>query len=110
MWAAIKLGDTVEVINASTGQVLDTYFSLSWRRHRAWEESRLKGQQRKKIDYIYTKQNSHSMGAAFVSKKQLSIAKGATRLFIDGRFDWILAPMGDKGIRVYAGTFKRGPR
>lgn len=63
-----SLGDTIEVINPTNGVTLTTlfglYFGESFGREALLSAS---GKQMKRIEYLYTDQNSHSIGSALLT-------------------------------------------
>ena len=63
-----SLGDTIDVINRTNGVVLKTlfglYFGESFGRQSLVSTSH---KQMKRIEYIYTDQNDHSLGSAFLT-------------------------------------------
>jgi hypothetical protein len=103
------LGDTIDVVDASNGQVLDTlfgfYFGQDFGR---MSLTNTNGTQHKRLDYIYTKQNSHSLGSAVVTKSTLTDRKGNARLFIQGQMQYLVTPKGNEGQRICTATFTTG--
>src|SRR5579859_863793 len=63
-----ELGDTIDVINrtngATVGTIFGLYFGESFGRMALLSGS---GKQMKRIEYIYTDQNSHSLGRALLT-------------------------------------------
>jgi hypothetical protein len=99
-------GDTVDIVNSSTGVVVDTlfgfYFGESFGRQAITNAA---GNIVKRLDYIYTKQNDHSLGNALVTKTYSS--NRPTR--ISGTMNWVVTPTGTKGTKICNGTFSVGP-
>lgn len=104
-----ELGDTIEIVDAQTGRTLDTIFGLYF--GEAIGRVALKdgtGTEEKRIDYIYTRQNSHSMGAANVTKRRLSVNSGVPRTFVMGTMTYVWAAEGSTGVRFCTGSFRTG--
>ncbi len=108
-----SFGDTVDIVNTSTGQVLDTllgfYFSQSF--SRVGITNALDTEERR-IDYLYTDQDAHSMGAASVHRTYSTVGRGSSasqRIRIQGRMDWVGAASASQGgPRLYSGNFYTG--
>jgi len=59
----------------------------------------------RRVDYIYTSQNSHSMGASFTTKRFITDKTGAVHTTIDGQMEWIVNPVGNSNTKVCTATF-----
>jgi hypothetical protein len=113
-----QLGDTIEVISNATGQTLTTefafYFGSDGALGRTAVTNQLQTQQRR-VDYIYTFDNStytyanpDSIGAAFTSKSLVKQGK-ATNAVITGTMSWDAQPTEpNAGPIVCVGTFSLG--
>jgi hypothetical protein len=111
-------GDTVDVISNSTGQTLTTefgfYFGSDAALGRTAVTNLLQTQQRR-VDYIYTfdnstytYNNSDSVGAAFTLKSLVNYGK-ITNAIINGTISWNVTPTGtDTRPVVCVGTFSLG--
>ena len=113
-----QLGDTVEVIQNATGQILTTefgfYFGSDGALGRTAVTNLLQTQQRR-VDYIYTfddstytYENGDSVGAAFTYRAFVKEGK-ITNAVINGIMSWDVIPSGttNKPI-VCMGTFSLG--
>lgn len=86
------LGDTIEVINRTTGATLTTlfglYFGESFGRESLLSASR---QQMRRIEYIYTDQNSHSLGSALLTDYFFLDGSGHTNsIYVLGQMQYLL--------------------
>jgi hypothetical protein len=107
-----EFGDTVDVINRSNGASLDWVFGFYFGEDTALGRMALTNATRteqRRVDYIYTKQNSHSMGAAFVTKRFLTDTNGNVHTTIEGPMQWIVLPQGTNTMKVRTGNFTVGP-
>jgi hypothetical protein len=86
-----SLGDTIEVINTSNGATLTTvfglYFGESFGRESLLSASK---RQMKRIEYVYTDQNSHSLGSAFLTDYFFFDTNGNTNaIYVLGQMQWL---------------------
>ena len=86
-----SLGDTIEVINRTTGVTLTTlfglYFGESFGRESLLSASH---RQMKRIEYVYTSQNSHSLGSAFLTDYFFFDTSGNTNaIYVLGQMQWL---------------------
>ena len=86
-----ELGDTIEVINTTTGATLKTlfglYFGESFGRESLLSASR---RQMKRIEYIYTDQNSHSVGSALLTDYFFLGSNGNTNaIYVLGQMQYL---------------------
>src|ERR1700746_1231887 len=100
-----SFGDTIDVVNASSGAVATTLYGLFFGDDSVQALGRTAltnsiGNQVRRGDYIYTSQNSHSMGASFTSKRFLTDTKGNVHTTIEGQMEWIVNPTGNNGTQV----------
>jgi hypothetical protein len=106
--AANGFGDTLEIVDAKTGAPLDTYLGFYFGEDVSLNRMAITnaaGTQTRRIDYLYTSQNTHSMGAAFVTKRYLRDGAGNTRTTIEGQLHWVVAPTASSGTRICIGSF-----
>ncbi len=87
-----SLGDTIEVINTNTGATLSTpfglYFGESFGREALLSASH---RQMKRIEYIYTDQNSHSLGSVFLTDYYFFDTSGNTNAtYVLGQMQWLI--------------------
>jgi hypothetical protein len=59
----------------------------------------------RRIDFVYTQQNGHSMGSGFLTKRFVTDANGTPRAAIDANLQWIVRPEGTNGTAMCKGTF-----
>lgn len=87
-----SLGDTIEVINRNTGATMTTlfglYFGESFGRESLLSASR---RQMKRIEYIYTDQNSHSLGSVLLTDYYFFDTNGNTNAtYVLGQMQYLL--------------------
>jgi len=87
-----SLGDTIEVINRTNGVTLTTlfglYFGESFGRESLLSASH---RQMKRIEYIYTDQNSHSLGSAFLTDYFFFDTNGRTNaIYVLGQMQYLI--------------------
>jgi len=106
-----SFGNTVDIINRTTGASLNWvygfYFGEDASLGRMALTNRTQTEQRR-VDYIYTQQNSHSMGAAFVTKRFLTDTNGNVHTTIEGPIHWIVLPQGNEPMKIRSGFFTIG--
>lgn len=86
------LGDTIDVINRTNGATLTTlyglYFGESFGRQALLSASH---QQMKRIEYIYTTQNDHSLGSALLTDYFVLDSNGNTNItYVLGQMQWLV--------------------
>lgn len=86
------MGDTIEVINRNNGATLKTlfglYFGESFGRQALLSAS---GKQMKRIEYIYTDQNSHSLGSALLTDYYFLDSNGHTNAtYVLGQMQYLI--------------------
>ncbi len=90
------LGDTIEVINRTNGAPLYTVFGLYFGEDPTLGRAGLvsaSGRQMRRIEYIYTDQNSHSMGSAYLINYFYLDANGNTnKTYVFGNMQWVVLP------------------
>lgn len=111
-------GDVVEVVSTSNGQRLALEFGFWFGADFSLGRSALTNgthTEQRRVDYIYTlddatyiSANSHSSGAAFVTKRFITDTNGVARTTVDGTISWIVLPLGTNGTKVINGTFSLG--
>ncbi|HLX70914.1 MAG TPA: hypothetical protein VKV04_14910 [Verrucomicrobiae bacterium] len=87
-----SLGDTIEVINSNNGTTLTTlyglYFGESFGRQLLISASH---KQMKRLEYVYTDQNSHSLGSALLTDYFFFDNSGNTNAtYVLGQMQWII--------------------
>jgi len=106
-----SFGDTVDIVTTTNGTVLDTLFGYYFGEDQNLGRIALTnstGTEVRRIDYIYTSQNSHSMGATFTTKRYSTNRNGTVHVSISGPMSWIVTPEGTNGQKVCNGTFSIG--
>ena len=110
-------GDTIEILDVNTHQILATLFGLFFGDDASLGRSANTNSTLTEVrreDYIYmfdnttyTYQNSggHSMGASFTTKRFLGDAQANVHTTIDGEMQWIVNPLSGAGTKVIKGTF-----
>jgi hypothetical protein len=105
-----SFGDTIDVVDASTGAVATTLYGLFFGDDSVQALGRTAltnsaASEVRRVDYIYTSQNSHSMGASFTTKRFITDTNGTVHTTIDGQMEWIVNPVGSASTKVYTATF-----
>ena len=100
------LGDTVDVVNSANGQALDTvfgfYFGEAFGRQAVTNAN---GNVVRRLDYIYTKQNDHSLGSALVTKSTVTDKKGTNHVVIQGQIQYVVESTASQPAKICSGTF-----
>jgi hypothetical protein len=86
------LGDTIDVIDRTNGNTLSTlyglYFGESFGRQALLSASH---RQMKRLEYIYTTQNDHSLGSALLTDYYFLDQNGNTNsIYVLGQMQWIV--------------------
>lgn len=107
------LGDTIDVINATNGVVFGTVFGLYFGEDPTLGRAGLAstdGTLTRRIEYIYTYQNSHSLGSALITTRYILDSSGHTnRALIHGPMQYIVMPDNfNPAVKVCLGTFITG--
>jgi hypothetical protein len=104
------MGDTIDVIDRTNGQVLDTlygfYFGTAFARRALYTAN---GKEERRLDYIYTRQAGVALGSATVTKKPVRI-KGGSRLYIGGSMQWIVMPEWENPGQICTAKFTTGAK
>jgi hypothetical protein len=102
------LGDTIDVINrtngATVGTIFGLYFGEDFGRMLLLSKS---GRQMKRIEYIYTDQNSHSLGSALLTDYYFFDSNGHTNnTVISGQVQYLILPNATHdNVQVCSGSF-----
>lgn len=103
-------GDTIDVVSTTNGAVVSTPFGLFFGQDATLGRTALTNGQNTEviqIDYVYTPQNTHSMGAAFVTKKLPTRAHAIPSY--SGPIEWLFIGNGSNTITtVNQGSFTTG--
>jgi hypothetical protein len=104
------LGDTIDVVNASTGATIVNLFGLYFGDDSSLGRSAATNASQtviRRLDYIYTQPNTtytsfntHSMGSAFTTKRILTDTNGVTHYTIEAPMSWIVNPSGTNGTKL----------
>jgi hypothetical protein len=101
-------GDTIDVINTTSGSAT-TLFGFFFGEDASLNRTALTniaGTEIRRVDYLYTRQNSHSMGTGFVTKRYLAAGNGDVRATVDGgQLQWIVLPENGRGPKVGKASF-----
>ncbi len=104
--AGSSFGDTIDVINKTTGATLDTvfgfYFGDSLGRYAMTNTTQTEV---RRVDYIYTKQSQYALGSAFLTKRFTPDASGNTRTTIDAEMHWLVRPDGNNPAKTCTALF-----
>lgn len=101
-----EMGDTIQVVDVSNGNVLGNpigfFFGQDFGRQALHTAN---GLQTRRLDYIYTSQNSHSLGSALISGRWF-VSNGQTnRTVFSGRMQWLVTAEGANSLKVCSGNF-----
>ena len=105
-----SFGDTIDIVDPTSGAVTTTLFGLFFGDDTVQVLGRTAltnstGTLVRRLDYIYTSQNSHSMGASFTAKRFLRDKNGSLHTTIDGQMQWIVNPTGNNSTKVCIASF-----
>jgi hypothetical protein len=93
---ATDLGDTIEVIDRRNGHAVKTLFGLYFGEDTSLGRTGLvsgSARQIKRIEYVYTEQNSHSMGSALITTYNYTESNGSTNNIMNfGTLQYIINP------------------
>jgi len=106
-----SFGDTVDIVRRTNGAVLQNLFGYFFGYDNALGRISLTngaGSQVKEIDYIYTSQNSHSLGDSFTTKLFTTNRNKTVTELVDGPMNWLVTPEGNNGVKVCNGHFTTG--
>ncbi len=103
-------GDTIEVVNRTTGATSPYLFGFFFGEATSTTPNRVAitnapGTEVRRIDFIYTQQNGHSMGSGFITKRFATDLTGNPHTTVDGKFQWIALPQGTNGTAMCKATF-----
>lgn len=104
-----ELGDTIDVINRTNGATIYTlfglYFGESFGRMELPSSS---GRQIKRLEYVYTDQNSHSLGSALLTTYYWFNTDGSTnRAAVLGNMQYLILPNNlHTNVQVCTGFFE----
>lgn len=103
-----QFGDTVDLVRKDTGEVLSSVFGFFF----GADASLLRdfimnaaGTEEKRLDYLYTRQNSHSMGAAFVTRTGTDLRAVSDDFRVRGEMHYIVTSEGGWSQKVCEGRF-----
>src|SRR5262249_38121179 len=103
-----SFGDTIDLVNATNGVAYASLFGFFFGEDQSLLRTAVtnaSGTEIRRIDYVYTKENSHSMGAAFLTKRFVRDRNGATRTTIDAQMHWIELPQNGNSAKICYATF-----
>ncbi|PWU10770.1 MAG: hypothetical protein C5B50_24690 [Verrucomicrobia bacterium] len=103
-------GDQIEVINATTGDVITALYGL----YKTTSDGRTfltnnNGTQLRAITFVYGNQLSHSVGSVLLNEKYFLDENGNTnRTVFQGQMHFILIGTNSQPMTIYSGTFVTG--
>jgi len=114
-------GDTVEVVDTRNGGARLLFeFGFWFGSDPTLQRSALTNltqTEQRRVDYIYTLDtatyvcmNSHSSGAAFVTKRIMTDGSGNTTYSIEGTMQWMVNPQNGHSTIIVNGSFSTGQR
>ena len=101
-------GDTIDVINRTNGATVATLFGLYYGEDFGRMALRSSsGRQLKRIEYVYTDQNSHSLGSVLLTDYYFLDANGNTnRTYVFGNMQYLVLPDSTHpNVQVCTGNF-----
>ena len=111
-------GDTIDIITTNNASVLTTAFGLYFGDDPSLGRSALTNapnNEVRRIDYIYTSNNttytsfnSHSMGAAVVTRRFTTDGSGNQHATIEGTMSWVVNPQSGRSTIICTGNFTLG--
>jgi len=100
------LGDTVDIVNSATGKPLDTVFGLYFGESFGRQAiTNTNGKVVRRLDYVYTKQNDHSLGSALITKSTITDKKGTNHVVIQGQIQYVVESTASEPAKICSGTF-----
>ena len=106
-----SFGDTIDVVNVTNGIAYKTLYGFFFGDSAPLGRIALTngpGTEVHRIDYIYTDQNSHSLGASLTTQRFPAGQGGTTRPSITGQMEWLVTPDGTNATKLCTGTFMTG--
>lgn len=105
-----SLGDTIDVINRTNGTFYATLIGFYFGEDSSLGRSGLisgSHRQQRRVEYIYTDQNSHSMGSALITNYYWLDAQGNTNnAMAFGQMQWVINPDSvSSNTRICTGNF-----
>lgn len=104
-----SFGDTIDLVEAATGAPITSVLGFFFGEDRSLNRTAITnapGTMIKRIDYLYTRQNSHSMGTGFVTRRNVADVSGNVRVAVDGgQLQWIVLPENGRSARMCRATF-----
>jgi hypothetical protein len=103
-----SFGDTIDLVNVTNGAVVSTVFGFFFGDDPSLNRVAITnsaGTIVKRIDYIYTRQNSHSMGAALTTKRYVHRGQYSAFPIITSRMQWVVAPEGTNSTQICVASF-----
>jgi hypothetical protein len=103
-------GDTIEVVDATTGEFLYSLYGL----YKGTTEGRIplantNGTQVRTIQYVYGDQLAHSAGTAYISERYYLDGDGHTnRTVIQGQIRFLTIPDQTRPLQITSGSFITG--
>ncbi len=106
---ASALGDAIEIVDTTTSNVLATPFGLYFGEDQSLGRFAITnsfGSQVRKIQYVYTGQNSHSMGDAIMAEAFYPDQNNnTTNAIVYGLINYLVAPDGTQNPNICNGSF-----
>jgi hypothetical protein len=106
-----SFGDTVDIIRISDGAVLRTMYGLFFAEDPSLGRTAITNAAQtevRRLDYIYTDQNSHSMGSSFTTKRIVTDSGGVTHTTFEGPMQWLELQRPNRPTRIISGSFITG--
>jgi hypothetical protein len=101
-------GDTIDAVYANSGASVQTFLGLFFGDDPTLDRLALTnaaGTEIRRLDFLYTDQNTHSMGVGFTTKRFVPGDSGAIRATFEGQLHWVYLPTGNYPIRVCTGAW-----
>lgn len=103
-------GDTIEAVNRVSGAASPYLFGFFFGEATTQTPDRVAitnatHTEVRRIDFVYTQQNGHSMGSGFLTKRFGADRSGTLHTTVDAKMQWIVLAQGSNGAAMCQATF-----
>ena len=103
-------GDTIEAVNRVNGATSPYLFGFFFGEATTQTPDRVAitnatHTEVRRIDFVYTQQNGHSMGSGFLTKRFGTDRSGNLHTTVDAKMQWIVLAQGNNGAAMCKATF-----
>ncbi len=106
--AGSSFGDTIDVVNKSSGATLDTEWGFFFGSDLSLGRMALTNAPNtevRRVDQLYTKQSPYALGSAFITKRFQPDSKGNVRNTVDAEMHYLVLPTGSTPTKFIIGSF-----